>query len=332
MKHPIFFLAILLTISCKDNSKTVPINKTTEKQVAQSEKSHPGKKILESECYICHAPRASEESMIAPPMFAIKKFYLDSNTTKEAFTKALINWVNDPEAESKMPAARQKFGVMPYIPYSDEVIAQIAEYLYDYEIEKPSWFDAHFKEQHGQGSGQTTAMDDVVSGNIKKGYADIGMEYAKAAKTALGKNLLKAIQKEGTAGAVEFCHIEALSLTDSVSVMNNAIIKRVSDRPRNTANTANTEELGYIEYFKKLTAAGKEPKPIVKTENGEVDIYYPITTNTMCLQCHGKPNEQIQPETLGALKRLYPSDAAIGYKANEVRGIWAINFEENTIE
>ena len=45
-----------------------------------------------------------------------------------------------------------------------------------------------------------------------------------------------------------------------------------------------------------------------------------------------KPNEQIQSETLATLKSLYPSDKAIGYDVNEVRGIWAINFEEASVE
>ena len=33
-------------------------------------------------------------------------------------------------------------------------------------------------------------------------------------------------------------------------------------------------------------------------ENGQVRFYFPITTNTMCLQCHGKPEEQIQPAAM----------------------------------
>jgi hypothetical protein len=76
-----------------------------------------------------------------------------------------------------------------------------------------------------------------------------------------------------------------------------------------------------------LIAAGKEPKPVVIRDKNEVDFYYPITTNTMCLQCHGKPREQIAPETLATLKSLYPLDKATGYSENEVRGIWSINFD-----
>lgn len=332
MKRTILLALFITAIGCKEKAKTVPVEKSTDEVVRKGE-NHPGKKTLETECYICHNPKASQESMIAPPMIAIKKHYIDTNTTKEEFTEALIQWIIDPETKSKMPGAFKKFGSMPYIPYPDHAVAQIAEYLYDYEIEKPTWFDAHSEGQHGKGKGRNIGKhEDARSKETKKDYADIGMEYSLAAKAALGTNLMKAIQEEGAVGAVEFCNIRALPLTDSLSVMKNAIIKRVSDKPRNPDNAANEEELGYITYFKKLVAAGTEPKPIVKTENGEVDFYYPIATNTMCLQCHGKPNDQIRPETLTTLKNLYPADRAVDYGINEVRGIWAINFDEESVK
>ncbi len=160
-----------------------------------------------------------------------------------------------------------------------------------------------------------------------KNYAEIGSNYANATQKELGKNLMGAIQKEGTLGAMEFCNVQAYPLTDSMAVVHKAKIKRVSDKPRNPSNQANDEELGYIESFKTTIASGKEVVPIVSEENGQVRFYSPITTNAMCLQCHGKPIEQIQPATMTKLQELYPEDQAIGYTENEVRGIWAVVFE-----
>lgn len=324
MRNLLLFLFIFALLSCKNGMKS---EYKSAAPIAQEKgammQSHPGKKIMEAECYICHDPKASQESMIAPPLIAIKKYYIDENTTKEQFTEELIKWVNDPETESKMPDALFEFGSMPYIPYPDDAIAQIAEYIYDYDIERPDWYDAALKKGKG-----TLFNRDMVSKEIQENNAKKGMAYAKAAQTALGKNLIKAIGEEGTIGAIEFCNTKALALTDSISVMNNTVIKRVSDKPRNPKNVADDEELGYITYFKKLMAAGKEPKPIVKTEGNEVNFYFPITTNAMCLQCHGKPNDQLMPETLARLKNLYPADQAIGYDANEVRGIWVVNFDK----
>jgi hypothetical protein len=51
----------------------------------------------------------------------------------------------------------------------------------------------------------------------------------------------------------------------------------------------------------------------------------------MCLQCHGKPQQELTTVTLNKIKTLYPDDKAIGYSENQVRGIWHITFnqEEN---
>lgn len=335
MKQLILFILVLAFVSCKNGKKSENevVQPTPDTEIAAKGKSHPGKKIMETECYICHNPQASQKSMIAPPMIAIKRHYIGENTTKEQFTEDLIRWVNDPEQETKMPGAISRFGSMPYIPYPDDAIAQIAEYIYDYTIEKPVWFDAHFQEEHGNGKGNKKGKGKGkekhnASKESQTKNTERGLDYALATKAALGKNLIKAINEKGTVGAIEFCNLKAIAITDSLSVMKNAVIKRVSDKPRNQGNIANEEELGYITYFKKLINSGTKAKPIVKTENGEVDFYYPIVTNTMCLQCHGQIDKQITSNTLSTLRSLYPKDQAVGYGIKEVRGIWVVNFDE----
>ncbi|MGF1557849.1 MAG: DUF3365 domain-containing protein [Flavobacteriaceae bacterium] len=326
MKNLLLIALAFALASCKDVKKSEyrSAESTVEMKAVVAGASHPGKKLIERECYICHDPKASQESMFAPPMVAVKTYYINEKTTKAQFTENLIKWVNDPETESKMPGALFEFGSMPYIPYPDDAIAQIAEYMYEYDIERPEWYDDALAEGNGKG---ILMNRNIIAKEIQQKNADRGMAHANAAKTTLGKNLLKALGEKGTIGAIEFCNTRALPLTDSISVMNNVVIKRVSDKPRNPENKANNEELDYITYFKKLAIAGKEAKPIVKRENDEVHFYYPITTNAMCLQCHGKPVEQVTPETLSTLKNLYPKDQAVGYDTNEVRGIWVVNFD-----
>jgi nitrate reductase cytochrome c-type subunit len=119
-----------------------------------------------------------------------------------------------------------------------------------------------------------------------------------------------------------------MPLTDSMSAKYHATIKRVSDKNRNPNNKANAEELVYIEQFKKQLASKKEPKPVMVDKGETVQFYYPIPTNTMCLQCHGKPND-INPAVRAKTLKLYPNDLAIGYGENEVRGIWSITFNKN---
>jgi nitrate reductase cytochrome c-type subunit len=332
---PIHLVALILILtSCKDANTPVATPKSSEssvEEVADIDRQYPGKIILENECYICHNPKASQSNMIGPPMVAIKLHYIDSNTTKEQFTEALLHWINDPEQAGKIPGAHKRFGSMPYMPQPDTMIRQVAEYLYDNEVERPEWFDKNFEARYRKGDGQGMGMGvfkEWTAPDPEATYAKTGLEYAKATQGALGRNLVKAIQQNGTVGAIRFCNDKAIKLTDSMSVMHNAIIKRVTDKPRNPNNLANADELGYINAFKELVSAQVAVEPIVKNDNGEVAFYYPITTNAMCLQCHGKPNDQIAPAVMAALNSLYPNDKAIGYDVNEVRGMWSIVFED----
>ena len=165
----------------------------------------------------------------------------------------------------------------------------------------------------------------ITSENLNKDYAKIGMEYAQATKMILGKNLIQAISKGGTIEAVSFCNEQAYSLTDSMQIKYNAIIKRVSGKNRNKDNKANTIELQHIATFKGKLKNGEKIKPIIENSNGKVRFYAPIRTNQLCLQCHGK---QLQPDLIAKLKDLYPNDLAIGYEDSQVRGIWSIIFDE----
>lgn len=160
-------------------------------------------------------------------------------------------------------------------------------------------------------------------------YAATGLKYAMTTKATLGKNLMVAIQSKGTAHAFEFCNTKATVLTDSMAVAQNAKISRVSDKPRNPYNQANAEELAYIETFKAQLANRVQTKGIIKKRNGNVHYYYPISTNKMCLQCHGTPQKQIKREVLTLIDRLYPEDKAKDYDENQVRGIWNVVFEES---
>ena len=97
------------------------------------------------------------------------------------------------------------------------------------------------------------------------------------------------------------------------------MIKRVSDKNRNPDNAANETERKYIYFFKEQLAL--KQKLEAKFDNGV--FYAPITTNNMCLQCHGSEKD-IKPATLAKIKSLYPNDKAIGYQENEMRGLMVI--------
>jgi hypothetical protein len=155
MKYSLLFLFFISLLNCKDiqKSRIEPLDNASSIEETQAEKRHLGIIIMEKECYFCHDPKAPMQDRIAPPMEAIKRHYIDSSITKEEFTEALIRWVDDPETEKKMPGAHKSFGPMPYMPKPVDAITLIAEYIYDYELERPDWFETHFQNAHKKGVG-----------------------------------------------------------------------------------------------------------------------------------------------------------------------------------
>ena len=145
---------------------------------------------------------------------------------------------------------------------------------------------------------------------------------AEQTKKNLVGNLTKQISENGAEKALEFCNVNAIPLTQKLEAENGVMVKRVSDKNRNPDNTANETELKIIEQFKTQLAKKEELKATM--ENGV--FYAPITTNAMCLQCHGSEKE-MKPEVLAKIKSFYPNDKALGYKENELRGLMVINKE-----
>ncbi|WP_299336279.1 DUF3365 domain-containing protein [uncultured Psychroserpens sp.] len=341
-------LSLVFVFSCKNTKEVQYVS--YEQSTTKDTITHPGKKLLETNCYICHSPTASHDDRIGPPMIAVKKHYLEDGMTKEEFVSALQNWIKNPTEENvKMKGAVRRFGIMPKQAFPEETINQIGEYLYEFEIDQPEWFEDHFNSEkgkhqsqgqgkgkgkgkggkgHGNGMGNGKHKQQVESDFENLPFGERGLKYALTTKSVLGKNLMSKLQNEGTLKALEFCNSEAYPLTDSMALVHNAVIKRASDKPRNPNNTANSEELNYIKEFKRQLLNEQEIKPIVSETDDKVNVYYPIITNSMCLQCHGKPKTMINVETLNTIAKLYPKDKAIGYDINEVRGIWSVSFEK----
>ena len=326
MKNSLLLLLLFIVFSCNQNTQKGSKN-SADNQITIDSTSHLAKKAMETHCYLCHSPSAAEnEGRIAPPMIAIKTRYLMDHHSELDFVTAIVNFVENPtDKHAKMFGAVKKYGVMPKQDFPHKTVEQIAKFMFQYQIEEPEWFGAHW-ESHGNKKGQQTGQKFEPMKN-EESYSDIGLKYALGTKKVLGKNLMGAIQKKGTMEALDFCNIQAMPLTDSMSTHYNASIKRVSDKNRNPNNKANTEELKYIAQFKKQTLEKLEIKPIVVEKGNKVHVYYPIETNTMCLQCHGKP-DAIKPKVAQQILKLYPKDLAIGYSESEVRGIWSIVFDK----
>lgn len=313
---------VLILSSCKNKNEHYEAQENAFNPVTVSpEAGHPGKKLMETHCYVCHAPdKPGQQGRIAPPMAMVQSHYIDESTTKEAFKKDFMAFLENPSEDiAKMPGAVRNFGVMPYQKFPEEALEQIADYLYTNNPLKES---RSGKRGQGKRIRLGVGQNDTDKNTLQQ-KAEIGLEYALETKQLLGQNLMGAIQKEGTLQALEFCATEAIPLTQQMEEKHRVSIKRVSDKNRNPNNAANSEERYYISYFQEQLDTGEDPQPITLPQGDKTRFYYPIVTNSMCLQCHGKP-EKIDPKVLKKIKMFYPDDLATGYEENDVRGIWSI--------
>ena len=148
MRILITIISVLFFMSCQPSEKPkyAKVTKDLAQQKDLNTSEHPGKKLMEANCYACHNPTANHENRLAPPMIAVKKHYISSTTTKEEFKTALHDWVENPTKEkAKMFGAVKRFGIMPKTPFPKKTIDLIADYMFDNKIDQPKWFEEHSK-------------------------------------------------------------------------------------------------------------------------------------------------------------------------------------------
>jgi mono/diheme cytochrome c family protein len=312
-------LGAFVFVSC-NNANETPANSPKKEPMTENVYSEMGEgfRIMESSCLTCHNPNAEAKNKIAPSFTEIKKAYIKKSTDLESFTALMVKFMADPsQSNSVMRASLEQYGLMPNFNITPSEAKNLATYFYFSPMEELDWDTKYF----------LLDQENFRNPNAEIKPIDLGKKYAMQTKAVLGKNLKGAIKTKGVVAAVSFCNTRAYELTDSTSRSFNVRIKRVSDQPRNTSNQANAKELAYIKNSKRALSNGGSIEPQMHELNGEMVGYYPIITNGMCLQCHGIPEQQIKPKTLRNIQALYPSDLAIGYAENELRGIWVVNMD-----
>jgi hypothetical protein len=151
------------------------------------------------------------------------------------------------------------------------------------------------------------------------------MSSAKALESSLGQEM----KNGGIEAAIPFCNTLAYPLTEKLSVANDVIIKRTSDKFRNEKNAPNEDEIEVISYYKKLNGQNNPLKPVVQlNDNGSVYYYAPIVVKKKCLICHGSVGKELTYQTDSIIKSYYISDRATEYAVGDLRGIWSINFSK----
>jgi hypothetical protein len=172
-------------------------------------------------------------------------------------------------------------------------------------------------------SGLFSFCKSELSNQEKQKLKDTSVLYFSEFKQRLQKELLESITQTGTVGAIDKCKTVSPALEKELSEKYNLTLKRVSDKPRNPEHLADEWEANTLSELKKLAMDGKEI-PLVSFSDGttfRVMKAIPID-NAMCLQCHGS-KEDIKEDTMKKIQELYPTDKALGYSLNDLRGAFS---------
>lgn len=148
----------------------------------------------------------------------------------------------------------------------------------------------------------------------------LGDNISSEMQAVLLQNVSDAIQKGGVEFAIEFCNLEAVPLTDSISKKFDVKIQRLTDKNRNPENSI-TSEFDAVAWQK---IKSKQSDFIAQKKSGEIYYYKPIMMGMpTCIQCHGTRND-ISKKTLELIDLKYPEDQAVDYEMGDLRGMWKI--------
>ncbi|MEQ1584593.1 MAG: DUF3365 domain-containing protein [Cyclobacteriaceae bacterium] len=174
----------------------------------------------------------------------------------------------------------------------------------------------------GKDSIQTTEKIDST-------YIIRGDAIAKISFETISGELKQALESGGIEHALRYCNEKAYPITDSLSLVNQVSIRRVSNKNRNLRNKADKMEEFLVKGFGNDLNEKKELTPRLVLKDDSVIYYKAILTQPLCLTCHGQPERELTFETDSLIRALYPRDKAVGYQVNQVRGLWRIGFKQN---
>ncbi|MCF8234412.1 MAG: DUF3365 domain-containing protein [Bacteroidales bacterium] len=158
-------------------------------------------------------------------------------------------------------------------------------------------------------------------------YLSQGKTIATETFNALSSELKAALARGGVPEAISYCNIQAMPITDSLSKLYNADIKRTSLNIRNPMNAPDSLELAILNEYQRKFENGDSLHPqILPVGENKVLFTAPIMVKPLCLNCHGEIGKQIQDTSYAIIRKHYPEDQATGYKAGDLRGMWSIRF------
>jgi len=142
---------------------------------------------------------------------------------------------------------------------------------------------------------------------------------ATAALAPFKRQLMEALQAglaDSPTAAIEVCRVEAPAIARAAGTAD-VVVGRSSHRVRNPANAPEPWMQVILDDYLADPSA-REPR-VVKLDDNRYGYAEPILTQPMCTVCHGM---ELAPELARTLAELYPDDAATGFVAGDLRGLF----------
>ena len=164
-----------------------------------------------------------------------------------------------------------------------------------------------------------------LSATEQKQYSIKGDSLVKLTFDTLRSALQQNMKEKGVAGTIEYCNLNAYAIT-SLYANEGIVIRRTAEKYRNPGNSPDSiEKVVFALYTSQLR--DKQPlENVVLESSGNIHYFKPIILQSLCKNCHGVANTDIQPLVVEEIKRRYPADMATGFSEGDLRGIWHIRF------
>ncbi len=162
---------------------------------------------------------------------------------------------------------------------------------------------------------------------LQSRYLEQGQSIVNQSLQSFSSELKFALLNGGAQNAINYCHLYADVITDSLSTLYDVKVSRVTDRNRNPDNAVTDLDLLILTGYLNQLAEGRDVQPHLEVNREDTIYYSPIMIqNPMCLICHGEPGINIQNPDYDIIRSIYPDDRATGYKLNDLRGLWKVEF------
>jgi hypothetical protein len=138
-------------------------------------------------------------------------------------------------------------------------------------------------------------------------------------KRALQEALLQGLS-QGPVEAIAACQVKAPEIARALS-RDGVRLGRASDRLRNPANAAPDWARPILDAYV-ANPWDRAPRAL-SLPNGQSGYVEPILVQPLCLTCHG---EALAAGVASRIRELYPQDRAVGYRVDDLRGVFWVEF------